>query len=283
MPRNSAGSMTWPQAAARPVISGTVASSVAQNAIEDDIRNELEASLNRDGKGSMRAPLRVPDGTNAAPTVAFISDNDSGMFLDATNVPAMAAGGGKRQEWTTTGSKITGTFEATGNTTVGGTLDVNGATLNLGAATVTDDGSGNLGFGAKKLTGVANPAAAQDAATKNYTDAIVTVTTDGTMSWHANFTANLATLKRLGGAGGMAILRADITATLTVASGTLSTIGTLPAGFRPPGGGPMAVGVFVGRDVTSTGYCYADTGGLIVTSTGVTNAKSYVLYLAFFT
>lgn len=174
MPRNSSGTMTLP--AGNPVIPGTVISTTTHNSTMADIAVELTDSASRSGKGGFTAPVRTSDGTQAAPSHAFTSDTDTGFFLKGVANPAVTVGNAEKQEWTAVGSKVTGTLEVTGASTltgnvhVGGTLDVDGATLNLGAAAVTDDGAGNLGFGAKKLTGVADPGEAQDAATRSYVD-----------------------------------------------------------------------------------------------------------------
>lgn len=261
MPRNSSGTVAWPSAAARPVISGTVASSTAQNSLEDDIKSELEGSLSRDGKGGMRAPLRVPDGTNAAPTITFTSEPGTGVYRKGASNPALTVSGAERQEWTATGSKVVGTLEVTG------------ATLTVGAAVLTPDGSGNIGVGSKKLTGVADPTAAQDAATKAYADS----TTNGASGivWGTNWADHSSGTQLYKGTNGLVVLNfyAD-------SSGIIqSPVATLPVGYRPSGTVFAAATEPLGS--ASTFVLSVTSAGVIGLTPPPTAGHTYVASIAF--
>jgi hypothetical protein len=54
------------------------------------------------------------NGTKTAPSFAFTSDTDTGLYRAGADNPAMSAGDTKIQEWTTTGTTVTGTLTATG-------------------------------------------------------------------------------------------------------------------------------------------------------------------------
>jgi uncharacterized cupin superfamily protein len=67
----------------------------------------------------------------------------------------------------TNNATVGGTFAATGNSTFGGTVGITG-TLSAGATTL----SGDLALGGNKITGLGNPTADQEAATKVYVDSV---------------------------------------------------------------------------------------------------------------
>jgi hypothetical protein len=142
--RNSSGTHTLP--AGNPVTPGTSISTTWANNTLGDISQSLTDSLDRNGKGGMLSPLRVPNGSLSAPTLSWTNDTDTGLYLVGDANPAMTVAGTQRQAWTSTGSSVTGTFSAsgastlTGNTTVGGTLGVTGAaTLSAGATMPNGD------------------------------------------------------------------------------------------------------------------------------------------------
>jgi hypothetical protein len=132
--RNSSGTYSLPQS---PFISGTVINSSTMNSQFGDIAQSLTDSLDRNGKGPMLAPLRVQNGSNTAPSLSFNNDQDTGLYLVGDANPAVTVAGTKRQEWTSTGTAVTGTLSTTGNATVGGTLGVTGAETVGGTLGVT--------------------------------------------------------------------------------------------------------------------------------------------------
>lgn len=78
MPRNSSGSYTLP--AGNPVTFGTTISTTWANGTLSDLATEVGSSLDRSGRGPMLAPLRLPDGTAAAPALAFAGEVNSGLY-----------------------------------------------------------------------------------------------------------------------------------------------------------------------------------------------------------
>ena len=91
MPRDSTGAYTLP--AGNPVITGTVIESNWANTTLDDVSAELTNSLDRQGRGGMQASLRLADGSQSAPGLAWVSDTRSGLLREALGQWAMVADG----------------------------------------------------------------------------------------------------------------------------------------------------------------------------------------------
>ena len=78
MARNSGGTYSLP--AGNPVVTGTTISSTTHNNTLADIATEITNSLDRSGKGGMLAPLALPNGTNSAPSLAFSTETNTGLY-----------------------------------------------------------------------------------------------------------------------------------------------------------------------------------------------------------
>lgn len=104
--------------------------------------------------------LPTTAGTNSAPTYAFATDPNNGMYLAGTDNPAFTAGGIKIIDLTPTGGNVTGTWSVTGNLSVGGTLTAGGVwrtgdvkltmqpTAESGWLVINDQTIGNVSSGA---------------------------------------------------------------------------------------------------------------------------------------
>lgn len=92
MSRNVSGNYALPTPET-PFIPRTSISSVDMNAVFNDIASEMTASLDRNGKGDMLAPIRPPAGSAAAPSHTFSTDTDTGMYAAAANSLGFSAGG----------------------------------------------------------------------------------------------------------------------------------------------------------------------------------------------
>ena len=77
MPRNPSGVYTLPNA---PVVSGTPILSSDENTTREDIESEITNSLDRNGRGPMLAPIRVPSGSIAVPPFSFTDETNSGWY-----------------------------------------------------------------------------------------------------------------------------------------------------------------------------------------------------------
>lgn len=91
MPRDSNGVYTLPVTA---YVNGTTITATDMNSNLDDLGDEIQNSLARDGKGGMTAPLRTADGSAAAPAHSFTNDTGVGIYRKSSGVGAIAAGGG---------------------------------------------------------------------------------------------------------------------------------------------------------------------------------------------
>lgn len=92
MPRNSSGTMSLPSPGV-PFQSGTTISTTQMNATLTDLATEISDSASRSGKGGFSAPVRVPDGTAAAPAVAFTAEINSGVYRAGANDVRFTIGG----------------------------------------------------------------------------------------------------------------------------------------------------------------------------------------------
>jgi hypothetical protein len=104
--RNSSGTMS---AINGPYAAPNVISSSVINARFADIETEITDSLDRSGKGPMLAPLRLTNGTFAAPSLTFDSDTDTGIYRIGANNLGVTANGAKVLDVATTGLSVTGT------------------------------------------------------------------------------------------------------------------------------------------------------------------------------
>jgi hypothetical protein len=117
--RNSSGTYSL----ANPsVTSNQLIGSGLWNTQFNDISTALTDSLDRNGKGPMLAPLRLPNGTVAAPALTFDSDTDTGFYRIGADNIGVAIGGTKVFEWSSTGGVVpsgkTLTFPAASVTTL---------------------------------------------------------------------------------------------------------------------------------------------------------------------
>lgn len=146
--RNSSGTYSLP--AGNPVVSGTTITSTWANTTLNDIKTELTNSLDRQGRGTMLAPLQIVSGTAAAPGLTGAAEPSSGLYRAAAGdwrfsvltvpvikwttalvtslVPLTVTG-----RTTTTNLTVTGTSEA---------LAVVSGTANLRGLSATGNGSG---------------------------------------------------------------------------------------------------------------------------------------------
>lgn len=140
MPRNSSGTYTLP--AGNPVVPNTLIETTWANPTLADVASALTDSLDRFGRGGMLAPLRFPDGTVTAPSVAFSSETTLGMFRPTSGTLALAVAGVSRFLLTAALLTVTVPVSLAGGITVGGLLDVdqlaNNSALQL-ISTVTPD------------------------------------------------------------------------------------------------------------------------------------------------
>lgn len=91
MPRNSSGTYSLP--AGNPVVANTLIETAWANPTMSDIASAVTDSLDRYGRGAMLAPLKLTDGTVAAPALSFSSESTSGLYRASSNTLAIAIAG----------------------------------------------------------------------------------------------------------------------------------------------------------------------------------------------
>lgn len=84
MPRNSSGVYSLP--AGNPVTSFTVITTAWANPTMSDIANEITNSLDRDGRGGMRAPFRIFDGSLSQPGLGFLNEVGIGLWRESAGL-----------------------------------------------------------------------------------------------------------------------------------------------------------------------------------------------------
>lgn len=90
MPRNAAGVYSLPEP---PVVPDTTILAADENSTRGDMASELTSSLDRSGRGSMLAPMKLIDGSISAPGWAYGLDLDTGGRRVTDNQHALVAGG----------------------------------------------------------------------------------------------------------------------------------------------------------------------------------------------
>lgn len=92
MPRNSTGAYTLPPAY-NPVVTNTIISTLWANSTLADVASGMTDSLDRQGRGSMLAPLKLTDGTIPAPSLTFSNESTAGFArLGAGEFSAIVGG-----------------------------------------------------------------------------------------------------------------------------------------------------------------------------------------------
>lgn len=132
--RNTSGTYSLP--AGNPVVSGTTITSTWANSTLSDLKTEMTNSLSRDGYGAMRAPLKVPVGSAAAPSLTWSSDAASGLYLSAASDVRMSVASTDIQTWTPTTTALSNAL------TVAKGATVTNSTSNGAGTTTTGNGTG---------------------------------------------------------------------------------------------------------------------------------------------
>ena len=143
--RGSSGTYSLPTG--NPVTTHNVITSTWANSTLADISAELTNSLDRNGRGGMRAPLLSIDGTQASPEYSFTSEPTSGIYRKGAGNVCFATAGADRACWSSSGETVTAlttaTLAASGNATIGGTLAVTGMSTLSGSIGAGMTPSGN--------------------------------------------------------------------------------------------------------------------------------------------
>ena len=91
MPRNSTGKYFLPSG--NPVASGETISADWANDTLSDIAAAVTDSLDRNGLGGMKAPMKLSDGTQSAPGLGFTNESNTGLYRPSDKSLGMTVAG----------------------------------------------------------------------------------------------------------------------------------------------------------------------------------------------
>lgn len=130
--RNPSGTYSLPSG--NPVVPGTKITATWANSTLSDVGAEITNSLDRQGRGSMTAPLKLTNGTSSAPGLTFSSETVSGLYRAGANDVRMQVNSNQIQQWTTTGSTFVRGLTVTNNQTNGVGISATGNGTGIGLA-----------------------------------------------------------------------------------------------------------------------------------------------------
>lgn len=125
--------------------SGSTISSSQVNANFTDIASEITGSLPRNGEAAMTGQMKAASGTVAAPGITFSADVDCGFYRIGTDNVGLSLAGAKVVDFATTGVAVTGTFSASGASTLTGAVTASSTITATGAITSSAAISGSHG------------------------------------------------------------------------------------------------------------------------------------------
>ena len=105
MPRNSSGTYTLPSGI-NPVVAGTTVAASWANTTLSDVGSEVTNSLDRQGRGSMLAPLKLFDGLVASPGLTFSGESTTGFYRPSAGNLGVSVGGANVGTWKAAGLSL---------------------------------------------------------------------------------------------------------------------------------------------------------------------------------
>lgn len=291
MPRNSAGNYSLPTG--NPVVSGTVIQSSWANDTMSDIASALTDSLSRSGEGGMTAPLRISDGTVAAPGLAFSNETGSGLYRASAGNYSLSLLGTQIANFQSGAVSFNGTVTSQGDGTINGNLSVTGtasigSTASIGGNTTITTGYLRMNDGGSAATPSIQPGNDADTGIFRPTTNALGFTTGGvekmriTEAGNVGIGTNTPTLKLqlAGDAGGMNFRIDEPTSAYTLTTGiddtsTYWSNNSASRGYRWINGGNERM------RLTSDGYLAIGTtnpagNSLYVNGTTYLNGNTYV-------
>ena len=149
MPRNAVGLYSLPIGAFLP---GGLIKSSDMNSNFSDIAAALTGSLPTNGAAGMTGPLKLADGTLAAPGLAFTSDATTGFYRAGAGTFTWVASGAAAGVFASTGLTVNGTLNVVGNTTLSNLTLLGGFATNNASLTGTVTMSGLISSGTAGLS-----------------------------------------------------------------------------------------------------------------------------------
>ena len=149
MPRNAVGLYSLPIGAFLP---GGLIKSSDMNSNFSDIAAALTGSLPTNGAAGMTGPLKLADGTLAAPGLAFTSDATTGFYRAGAGTFTWVASGAAAGVFASTGLTVNGTLNVVGNTTLSNLTLLGGFATSNASLTGTVTMSGLISSGTAGLS-----------------------------------------------------------------------------------------------------------------------------------
>lgn len=138
MSRNGSGTFSIPNT----LVAGNVVTASGHNQNYSDIASELTNSIAADGQTPVTGPIKHANGSAAAPSVTFNSDQDSGWYRKAANSIALSLGGADVAVFATATAIFSCAAFFSGNVGVTGGVGVTGEFI--ASATSTFVGTANF-------------------------------------------------------------------------------------------------------------------------------------------
>jgi hypothetical protein len=249
MARDSSGSYTLP--AGSTVASGDVIESTWANALTADLAGEITNSLDRSGRGAMSGTLKLPDGTAAAPALAFTSNSNLGFYRAGAGDMRAVVGGSEVARFLSSGAYVTGVLQATGVATFGAGLAAGSATitgaLGVGGAITASGGivgltRASLGAVGQQVSSACGSFSTSSGTPVDVTNMSVTITTTGRpvmLLVESGTTGGSIYTNSFAAAPSIYLVRASTTISKNVYQ---SAVATFP--FPPPYIDPVAAGTY---------------------------------------
>lgn len=294
MARNGSGTYNLPPG--NPVSPGTTIEASWANETLSDIGTALTGSLPRDGQAPMTGILKITDGSEAAPAIAFNSEASTGLFRAAAGILGLSVSGTEKLRIKSTGSVLIGTTTDTGEKLqVNGTAKIAGAvalasTLAVSGASTLAGLSATTGAFSSTLNVTGSSTFAALSATSGSFSSTLGVTGATTLAALSATTGSFSSTLGVSGAttlAGLSATTGSFSSTLAVTgaatfSNTISTTSTLTASTGVNTGGNVSLTGTGDQRLQITGTTDgSDTGRLILASTGgILQSRGAYLILA---
>jgi len=177
MPRQANGRYTLPEG--NPVVNGSIIEADWANLTMDDLAQAISDCLDTNGTNTLKAPIKLVNGTASSPALSFLADASTGIYRDANGYVAVSYKGVPVFNVTPTGicTSILPTLDQ--NLTTKGYVDaqiieaMNAMSDNVSQTAVQKSGDTMTGaLTVPSITLGSDPTSNMQATTKKYVDSI---------------------------------------------------------------------------------------------------------------
>ena len=150
MPRDINGNYTLP--AGNPVAPDTIISTLWANPTMEDIGQEITESLDRNGRGGMKAPFLNLDGDVISPGISWVQEPGSGFYRNGVADMRVSINGDDAMIWTGSAVTILNDLRILSNVVISGNAPL--FTMNADAGTNSEIFIETDGVGKWRIGGV---------------------------------------------------------------------------------------------------------------------------------